>query len=80
MKNETESTNSSMDKEEETICDLEDRNFESIQSGENKEKRMKRVKVAYLIYGIASRETICELLESQKEKKGIRGQKVYLKK
>lgn len=40
---------------------------------------MKKSEETCLIYGILSKETICELLVFQKEKRG-KGQKVYLKK
>lgn len=36
------------------------------------------MKKAYVMYGTPSKETICELLEFQKENRGRRGQKAYL--
>lgn len=66
MKNVMESINSQVDQSE-------DRNFEIIQSEENKRKRMgKKMKKAYMIHGIPSKEPVCELLVFQKEKKGKR--------
>ena len=47
--------------------------------GERK-KNEKIVKNVYVIYGISLKETICKLLESQKEKRGRKEQKDYLKK
>ena len=40
----------------ERIYALEDKNFEIIQSGENKERSLKRVKKAYAIHRISSKE------------------------
>lgn len=42
-----------------------------------KQKERKRVKKTYRNYGMPSRETICILLESCKEKTGKKGQKAY---
>lgn len=48
------------------ICELEDKNFEITYSEGNKE--WKRVKKAYMNYGVPSKEIIGELLGFQKEK------------
>ena len=80
MKTALEGINSRITEAEERISDLEDRSFEITQSGENKFKRIfKRVKKIYVNYQISLTETIYELLESQKEKRGRKGQKAYLK-
>lgn len=68
-----ESINCRMDKAKERISELEDRNFEIVQPDENKIKRMKRLKKAYIIYKIPSKETICELLVFQKENRSTDG-------
>ena len=61
-----------MGQEEERISELVHRNFELTQSEKNKEKRMKN---AYVVYRILPKEAICELLKSQKEKRGRMEQK-----
>ena len=60
---------------EKRICELEDQNFEII--SENKEKEQERVKKGCVIYGLASKEIIGELLEYYKEKKGRTGQQLF---
>lgn len=57
MKNAIENIHTRSDQTEKGICELEDRNFENIQS-ENKEKEWKIVKKAYLIYRIPLKNKI----------------------
>lgn len=42
-------------------------------SGQRRMKRRSGEKKKYVPYGTLSREVICELLESQKEKRGVKG-------
>ena len=49
MKSVVEGCSNKIDQTEERICEVEDRTSESIQSEENKEKCVKRVKKAYEI-------------------------------
>lgn len=53
-----ESIYSRLNQAEESIWEVEDRSFNIIQSQENKEKKWKRVKQIYMIYGIPLPETI----------------------
>lgn len=62
-----------------TTFELKDNNYEIIQRRTNLEDQ-KRVKKTYMIFGSPSKETICKLWESQKEKRGRRASKAYLKK
>ena len=58
MKNAIEGNNSKIDLTEDRICDIEVRNTEIIQQRKTKQtnkKEWKRVKKAYLIYGIQSK-------------------------
>ena len=55
---------------------MEDKNFEIIQTENNKGKKVTK---AYIIYGTQPKETICKLLEFQK-KRGRRGNKQTKKK
>ena len=80
MKNTIESIDIRMNQAEERICELEDRIFKTIQSEENKEKRMKRRGESLCGLWITIKRNSLQVLESQKEKRGKRGQKAYLKK
>lgn len=63
------SMNIILDQAEEGMCELEDISFEIIQS-ENKEKRIKIVKIAYLNYGALSSGTIIGIPREKKVKEG----------
>ena len=52
-----------MDQAKKIICEIKDRNFEIIQSEVNKNKRMIRVKEAYVIYGLPSKVITFELFQ-----------------
>ena len=69
MKNTIESINIRMDQAGRRICEAADRYFHIIQS-EEKRKEWERVKKAYIIYGIASKEAIWEILEPWKKREG----------
>ena len=73
----SESLNSRLDHTERRISALEERSFKIIQSEEQRERRMKRNEESLWDLDIPLRKIIYVSLESQKEKRGKRGQKVY---
>lgn len=73
-----ENSNSRLDQAEERLRRNKDRSIDIFQLKKQKEKRMKKSE-DYVISGIPSKQPICELLKFQKEKRGIKGQKTYLK-
>lgn len=76
VKNSIESINSRLDHIEESVSELEGNSCEINQS---EEQEYEKEWEGHGAYGSPLRDTIYVLLESQKEKTGRKGQRVYLK-
>ena len=75
IKNATESINKSR-----KIVEAQDKKIEISQPEDKEEKRMRRCERTCVNYGITFTVTTCTLLESQKEERRRKGQRLYLKK
>ena len=70
--NSIESYNGRHDQARERICELKDISTEIIQSEEQKQKRVKIIKKAYVTYEMLSRKSVCILeFQGQKREKGV---------
>ena len=75
IKNATESISNSR-----KIFEAQDKKIEISQPEDKEAKRMKRCERTCANFGITFTVTTCTLLESQKQKRGRKGQRLYLKK
>ena len=75
IKNATESRSNSR-----RLFEAQDKKIEISQPEDKEEKRMKRCERTCANFGIMFTVTTCTLLESLKEKRGRKGQRLYLEK